>query len=113
MSKIGLYLHVPFCEKKCPYCDFYSIHASEEWLNLYTDCMIKRMQYNSFKLGRLADTLYFGGGTPSLLRGTRIARLIGCGDNRRGQSRYRPGRFFTGLSGRGGQSPIDRDAVGG
>ena len=76
MSKIGLYLHVPFCEKKCPYCDFYSIHASEEWLNLYTDCMIKRMQYNSFKLGRLADTLYFGGGTPSLLRGTRIARLI-------------------------------------
>lgn len=76
MSKIGLYLHVPFCEKKCPYCDFYSIHASEEWLNLYTDCMIKRMQYNSFKLGRLADTLYFGGGTPSLLGRTRIARLI-------------------------------------
>ena len=77
MNKIGLYLHVPFCEKKCPYCDFYSVHASEDSLNLYTDCMIDRLKYNSDKTKRPADTLYFGGGTPGLLGGERVARLIG------------------------------------
>ena len=77
MNKIGLYLHVPFCEKKCPYCDFYSVHASEDSLNLYTDCMIDRLKYNSDKIKRPADTLYFGGGTPGLLGGERVARLIG------------------------------------
>lgn len=77
MNKIGLYLHVPFCEKKCPYCDFYSVHASEDSLNLYTDCMIDRLKYNSDRIKRPADTLYFGGGTPGLLGGERVARLIG------------------------------------
>ena len=76
MNKLGLYLHVPFCEQKCPYCDFYSVRGSENLLNSYTDCMIDRIKYESDRICRPADTLYFGGGTPGLLGGARIARLI-------------------------------------
>lgn len=76
MNKLGLYLHVPFCDKKCPYCDFYSVRASEELLDSYTNCMVDRLKYESDKLSQPADTLYFGGGTPGLLGGARVARLI-------------------------------------
>lgn len=67
---------MPFCDKKCPYCDFYSVRGAEALLNDYTDCMIERLKYESEKICRPADTLYFGGGTPGLLGGARIARLI-------------------------------------
>ena len=77
MNKIGLYIHVPFCEKKCPYCDFYSVRGTEELLDDYTDCLIERIKYEIERIGRPADTLYFGGGTPGLLGGKRIARLVG------------------------------------
>ncbi len=67
---------MPFCEKKCPYCDFYSVHGSEEMLDDYTNCIVERIKYEQERIGRPADTLYFGGGTPGLLGGARIARLI-------------------------------------
>lgn len=72
---IGLYLHVPFCDGKCPYCDFFSLRGTDAAMDEYTDCMIGRIKYASEQIGRKADTLYFGGGTPSLLGGKRIARI--------------------------------------
>lgn len=72
---IGIYFHVPFCRGKCPYCDFYSVGASESLLDDYTNETIRRV-------GRLkeehltADTIYFGGGTPSLLGGRRMVRIL-------------------------------------
>ncbi|MBR7092070.1 MAG: coproporphyrinogen III oxidase family protein [Clostridia bacterium] len=73
---LGIYLHVPFCKSKCPYCDFYSVPLPEDdLLDRYVACLIEHMRPYR---GEAADTLYFGGGTPSLLGGERIARLIGA-----------------------------------
>lgn len=75
-NKIGLYVHVPFCDRKCPYCDFYSIRGTQALMDEYTDCIIKQLKYKSEQYGCRADTLYFGGGTPSLLGAERIIRIV-------------------------------------
>ena len=66
-NSLGLYLHIPFCEKKCKYCDFYSAFKSEELLDRYTLALIKSIKQWGGTLNRPIDTIYFGGGTPSLL----------------------------------------------
>lgn len=72
---IGLYLHVPFCGKKCPYCDFYSGAASVSSMDAYTAKMIQTLE--SYRGKNLtAETLYFGGGTPNLLGAERLTNLI-------------------------------------
>lgn len=74
---IGLYLHVPFCVSKCPYCDFYSLTGFDEaTLDAYTVRLMHAMDEWAARLCVTADTLYFGGGTPSLLGGNRIAALM-------------------------------------
>lgn len=75
MEKIGLYIHIPFCRSKCPYCDFYSIRSHSEDYDYYTMCVLESMETLAQKYERQADTLYFGGGTPSLLGGENIALL--------------------------------------
>ncbi len=63
MSNIGLYVHVPFCLSKCPYCDFYSVKYSRSLAADYTKAVIRNLgQY-----GDTFDTVYFGGGTPILM----------------------------------------------
>ncbi|MBR5134729.1 MAG: radical SAM family heme chaperone HemW [Clostridia bacterium] len=70
----GFYVHIPFCKSKCPYCDFYSITTATDTLkDTYTDEICRRIE--AFPPLQ-ADTLYFGGGTPSLLGGKRLARII-------------------------------------
>lgn len=81
MERIGLYVHVPFCVSKCPYCDFHSTALgtplqAQAALDAYTDALLRSMQTWSERLPAVADTLYFGGGTPSLLGGERLARVI-------------------------------------
>lgn len=76
MQPIGIYLHIPFCRSKCAYCDFYSFPAREGQMELYTDRLCRDLQDWGARLGRSADTLYIGGGTPSLLGGERIAQLV-------------------------------------
>lgn len=71
---LGLYIHVPFCISKCPYCDFYSLPLPDDaLLDAYTDEVCRRLSAPDVPL---ADTLYFGGGTPSLLGGKRLARIV-------------------------------------
>lgn len=62
-SDKGLYIHVPFCRKKCPYCDFYSVGFREEFSEKYADAVIRNIRH----YGGRFDTVYFGGGTPILL----------------------------------------------
>lgn len=75
-NPLGLYIHVPFCDGKCPYCDFFSVRGSESVMDEYTDCIIDKLNFCSQHAKQTADTLYFGGGTPNLLGGARIARIV-------------------------------------
>lgn len=70
----GLYIHVPFCRRKCPYCDFYSIPARPGLLEAYTDAVCRNLE--CFRDGTPIDTVYFGGGTPSLLSPAQAARIL-------------------------------------
>lgn len=73
-SKKGLYIHIPFCVRKCNYCDFLSAPASAAERADYIECLKREIKaYASF--GYRADTVFFGGGTPSLLSGEEIAGL--------------------------------------
>lgn len=76
MKPIGIYLHIPFCKSKCDYCDFYSLVGKEDMLEQYTQSLVSALGKWGQKLKRSADTLYFGGGTPSLLSPTQIGRII-------------------------------------
>lgn len=59
----GLYIHVPFCLSKCPYCDFYSVKYSKSLSESYKNAVIR----NLGNYDEVFDSVYFGGGTPSLL----------------------------------------------
>jgi len=74
MKQTGIYIHIPFCIKKCPYCDFYSI-TDQSLKQPFVEALIREMQMvSSHPL--VCDTLYFGGGTPSVLKPENIGRII-------------------------------------
>ena len=77
---IGLYLHIPFCDGKCPYCDFYSLPAGSRTMDDYCGRLISELFLWGEKCPRFVDTLYFGGGTPSLLTPAQAKRLIRAAD---------------------------------
>jgi len=74
----GLYIHIPFCVKKCNYCDFYSIGGSNTVSDEYVNAIIREIK----KYGNMQyKTVYFGGGTPSLLSPQQVSRIL-CKTNR-------------------------------
>lgn len=80
---IGLYIHIPFCARKCPYCDFYSVKYDEELADGYVSAVIRNISAYSERYGKInADTIYFGGGTPSLLSPSRIDRIISAAEKK-------------------------------
>ncbi len=76
---LGIYIHVPFCARKCPYCDFYSLKYSAETAELYTKAVIRNLEAFGSR-GLSADTVYFGGGTPSLLTVGQVERILSACD---------------------------------
>jgi oxygen-independent coproporphyrinogen-3 oxidase len=73
----GLYIHIPFCEKKCVYCDFYSIEGSRMTGNFLESLSREINLYAQLGRGGVVfDTVYFGGGTPSLLSPSAIAGIL-------------------------------------
>ncbi|MGN0696027.1 MAG: radical SAM family heme chaperone HemW [Oscillospiraceae bacterium] len=68
----GIYIHVPFCLRKCSYCDFYSVKFSEESAEAYTSAVIRNLR----RYAPSADSVYFGGGTPTLLSPAQIGRVL-------------------------------------
>jgi oxygen-independent coproporphyrinogen-3 oxidase len=76
MKNIGLYLHIPFCKSKCPYCDFYSFSGKDNEENQYTKVLNEHILSSVSALHRKGDTLYFGGGTPSVLGAENLATLV-------------------------------------
>lgn len=72
----GLYIHIPFCEKKCVYCDFFS--GNQLYLvDSYIDSLVKEIADRKSYLGdESLETIYFGGGTPSLLSPFQIEKIV-------------------------------------
>lgn len=73
----GLYVHYPYCEKKCPYCDF-NVHAIAHDDRLYTDAILAELRTRAKDYDPPFHTLYFGGGTPSEWDPDELARVIRC-----------------------------------
>jgi len=72
----GIYFHIPFCKKKCNYCDFYSKRDSKG-IGDVVESEVKELVLRRDYLGNdLIETIYFGGGTPSLLDENQILRLL-------------------------------------
>ncbi len=70
----GLYLHVPFCQSKCPYCDFYS-HTDHSLIPRWLNALVKETGFYK-DLFPVLDTLYLGGGSPSVLSEPQIENLL-------------------------------------
>ena len=71
----GIYIHIPFCAKKCAYCDFYSQPYRKNTVENYVKAVIRNIKAYSDK-SCVAETLYFGGGTPSLLSPEQVGDII-------------------------------------
>lgn len=78
MKKLGLYIHIPFCVKKCYYCDFCSfVNKSKEDIVKYIDAVIKEIRdFDLDKSEYLVDSIYFGGGTPSSIDEYHIKEIM-------------------------------------
>ena len=72
---VELYVHIPFCARKCNYCDFLSFAAGEETKKRYIDALIRELGSNSKLLDDI-DTVFIGGGTPSILSMCETERLL-------------------------------------
>ena len=71
----GLYVHIPFCQSKCPYCNFYSI-AAHSLIPRWLHALEKEVSYYQGRFKHF-DSLYLGGGTPTLLANGDLERLMG------------------------------------
>ena len=74
----GIYFHIPFCKQKCSYCDFYSTRDSNGIVDLVNSEMQELVLRKDYLKNDLIDTIYFGGGTPSLLSEYDVNNLLGC-----------------------------------
>ena len=78
-----LYIHVPFCRQKCAYCAFYSVplergRAGADMLGAYLACLLGELRFWGERLGAAeVETVFFGGGTPSILPGKAIEGILG------------------------------------
>ena len=68
------YIHIPFCDTICSYCDFCKIYKKEKWIDLYLDNLEKEIKNNPIKSP--LETIYIGGGTPSCLSIKQLERLF-------------------------------------
>ncbi len=72
-----IYIHIPFCRKKCGYCDFYSGVASEEVRASYVETVCKEIEETPYADTKArVSSIFFGGGTPSLLTVSQISRIL-------------------------------------
>ncbi|MEG0026013.1 MAG: radical SAM family heme chaperone HemW [Bacilli bacterium] len=70
----AVYIHIPFCQNICPYCDFCKLFYHEDWVNKYLQALKKEI-INNYK-GEIIKTIYIGGGTPSCLDNQQLLMLF-------------------------------------
>ena len=77
MTPAGIYIHVPFCKSRCSYCDFATGLYQTELAERYVQALVVDLQTTrADKLSRSVDTIYFGGGTPSMLSSDQLERIL-------------------------------------
>tara|TARA_Y100000996_G_scaffold273700_1_gene215541 strand:- start:2038 stop:3168 length:1131 start_codon:yes stop_codon:yes gene_type:complete len=82
MHKAGIYIHMPFCRVKCMYCDFYSVTDKDEFMPIFFDSLIKEIQMCQLNTKNWEiDSIFIGGGTPSLMSSKQLENLIKELDN--------------------------------
>jgi len=74
----GIYVHIPFCQSKCPYCDFYSVEKDDDLISEFSDALLTEIQIHAKTKwkDRVYNTIYFGGGTPTLASPETIEAVI-------------------------------------
>lgn len=75
-KEVELYIHIPFCVKKCAYCDFLSAPATENTIEEYVDALIKEIEVCGRSVVQQISTVFIGGGTPSILTEEQISRIM-------------------------------------
>jgi len=76
MPEAGVYIHIPFCRSRCSYCDFATdVFKTEETVERYVSALVKEIEKFSNQK-EFADTIYFGGGTPSLLTPEQLEKIL-------------------------------------
>ncbi|MBU1078114.1 MAG: radical SAM family heme chaperone HemW [Spirochaetes bacterium] len=78
MEKLGIYIHIPFCRRKCSYCDFYSIVPEGTIIDQYVKALLRELKLFSAECKQqyLIDTLYIGGGTPTVLSAGQVEEIM-------------------------------------
>lgn len=77
MKQISIYIHIPMCVKKCAYCDFTSFSGRMGERDAYTDAVCREVRAQAAFFGtRRVNTVFFGGGTPTLMTGEQIRRIM-------------------------------------
>jgi oxygen-independent coproporphyrinogen III oxidase len=71
-----LYLHLPFCAHRCGYCDFVTVVGQDELQSRYVDALVRELELEGGVLARDVNTVFLGGGTPTLTRPEALARLL-------------------------------------
>lgn len=78
MERFGIYVHIPFCKQKCKYCDFISFASYKEKYKEYVECLISEIKNKKIENAPKVNTIYLGGGTPSILESEDIIKIIGA-----------------------------------
>lgn len=77
MKNLGIYVHIPFCKKKCDYCDFVSFEAENNVQEKYVDALCMDIKNSAIKFQEYEiNTMYFGGGTPSYISENLIVKIL-------------------------------------
>src|SRR5690242_11289972 len=81
MNQAGVYIHIPFCSSRCSYCDFATGIYQSELAEKYVRAVVAEISSSS-NAGARVDTIYFGGGTPSLLDASQLERILDAARDR-------------------------------
>lgn len=75
-KRVGLYIHIPFCKRKCAYCDFNSFENKENLVEAYIESLCKEIELSKPKEKSAASSIFIGGGTPSLIDARYIKKIL-------------------------------------
>jgi oxygen-independent coproporphyrinogen III oxidase len=77
VSNSGIYIHIPFCKSRCSYCDFATdVYRNNEAVERYVNALCTEITNYQLPITNHLETIYFGGGTPSLLTASQLDKIL-------------------------------------